>query len=167
VVENVMADLIPLPVAALDPSSPARSLLDHIAVQGDDLRKAANQLGDDLNQSLGGSKLPWDKGQRIGETLTYQLSSIARRVLGGLQRDSDCGERAEAAWQQAARQAAYDVAAPALGSTPPQAVLGRVKEDKNRKHRYCEAIAERQYKRRVREILGDHELSPLEHADGE
>jgi CRISPR system Cascade subunit CasA len=155
VVENVMADLIPLPIVALDPTSPARQLLDQIAEQGDDLRRAANRFGDDLRQALGVDKAPWDKGQRLGDVLVHRLSPIVRKILADLQADPHCDDRAEAVWRRSATQAACEVAAPVLAAMPPQAVLGRVVEEKKKKWRYCEAIAARRYRAEVRRILGD------------
>lgn len=151
VVEDVMVDLLPLPVTALTDDSPVRELLLRIAEQAEQLREAANKLGDDLRRALGGDKQPWDKGLRLGDGLIHEYNTVVRRVLGGLQRDPGRTDAAEEAWLRRARRIAFEVVEPVLDAAPPQAFLGRQVSEKLA-HR--QALAEARFRRSVNDILG-------------
>lgn len=150
IVEDVTTDRIPLPVAALTVDSPAHGLLMDLIAQAEGLRNAANRLGGDLRRALGGDKVPWDKGERIGDTLLHELSPTVRRLLVGLQREPDRVDEAEVAWRQTARQISLDHVEPALSSVPPAAFLGRPSE----RGGIQPSIAEARYRAAVRDILG-------------
>lgn len=150
VVEDIMVDLIPLPVLALTDSEVHGFLLDVVG-HADQLRVAANRLGDELRQACGGDKLPWDKSQRLGDTLVHELTPTVRRLLAGLQREPDRVEEADRAWRDAARALALDIAEPALMAAPPEAFLGR---PAGQKYSYRLGVAERRYRAEVRTILG-------------
>jgi CRISPR system Cascade subunit CasA len=150
VVEDVISDQIPLPVAALSPSSEVRRLLDDVVYQADRLREAANRLGDDLRQAAGGDKLPWDKGQRLGDVLVHQFTPVVRRMLAGLQKDPARADEADTAWRHTAARLAFDLAEPVLASMPPQTFLGRIDQ---RGHAQRASLAEARFKRSVRDIL--------------
>lgn len=153
VVEDVMVDLIPLPVVALTTDSEVRELLLAVVDQAEQLRLAANRLGDDLRRAVGAEKAPWDKGQRLGETLVHQFTPVVRRLLAGLQREPHRVDEADAAWRTAARRLAVQVAEPVLGAAPPQAFLGRTEGGKD----YRLSVAEARYRAALNQILG----SPL------
>ncbi|MCI0686534.1 MAG: type I-E CRISPR-associated protein Cse1/CasA [Sporichthyaceae bacterium] len=150
VVEDVVADLIPLPVLALTTDSAVRGLLLDVVAQADQLRNAANQLGDDLRRAVGGERLPWDKGQRPGDALVHEFTPAVRRMLAGLQRHPDLADKVDAAWRQAARQLALDVAEPLLLAAPPGAFLGRQESEKTA---YRLSLAEARYRAAVTRIL--------------
>jgi CRISPR system Cascade subunit CasA len=150
VVEDVMADLIPLPVLALEASSDVRMLLIDVVTQADELRRAADRLEADLRRATGGEQVPWDKGQHLGELLVHRLAPGVRRLLGGLQRDPDRVDDAEAAWKTTARRLALEIAAPLLAAVPPGAFLGR----QDGKHVYRVTDADRWYRHAVNKTLG-------------
>lgn len=151
VVEDVMTDSLPLPVAALSPDGPVRQLLLEVAEQAEQLRVAANRLGDDLRLASGGEKLPWDKSQRLGDALVHQFTPVVRRMLAGLQRQPERADDAESAWRHTARRLALDAAELALEATPPTAFLGRQQSERVA-HRL--SVAEAWYRAAVRRILG-------------
>lgn len=151
VVEDVMADVLPLPLAALDPSGEVKHLLDNVADQADALRTAANQLVDNLRLAQGsGEKLPWDKGQRLGDVLVHQLDPVVRRMLSGLQTRPEQITGARKAWAQTAAKLALGLGETALEAAHPSAVLGR----KDGKNIYQLTTAERWFKASVRNVLG-------------
>jgi CRISPR system Cascade subunit CasA len=150
VVEDVMADLIPLPVLALDAASDVRMLLIDVVTQVDELRRAADRLEADLRRATGGEQVPWDKGQHLGELLVHRIAPGVRRLLGGLQRDPDRVDDAEVAWKTTARRLALEIAAPVLAAVPPGAFLGR----QDGKHVYRVTDADRWYRHAVNKTLG-------------
>jgi CRISPR system Cascade subunit CasA len=154
VVEEAIADRIPLPVAALDPESEVSDLLISVVSQAEKLQNATNRLGDDLRRAVGGDKLPWDKGQRIGDELIQRFSPLVNRILVGLQREPDRVDEAEEAWRTAAERLAWQAAEAALAATPPAAFLGQVVKNGAREERVNEAIAGRWFGGSVRKILG-------------
>jgi CRISPR system Cascade subunit CasA len=150
VVEDVMTDLIPLPITALTADSPIRDFLLRVVAEADQLREAANLLGDDLRRSVGADKLPWDKGFRLGDSLIHEYDPVVRRMLAGLQREPGRTDDAEAAWCSAARRLALRIVEPVLEAAPPEAFLGR--QDDRNVHRL--SLAEAKFRRRVNDILG-------------
>jgi CRISPR system Cascade subunit CasA len=151
VIEDVLVDQIPLPVAALAAASPVRQLLLDVVGQADDLRAAANHLGDDLRRAAGGDKIPWDKSQRLGDILVYDFTPVVRRMLAGLQRHPEQVDKADSAWRAAARRIALEAAEPALAAAPPEAFLGR-QEREGFAHRL--STAEARYRAAVNRALG-------------
>lgn len=154
VVEDLIADQIPLPLVALQTTHPVRRLLDTIIDHAERLRRAANQLGDELREASGGDKLPWDRGQRLGDALMYLFTPDVRRILAGLQREPDRVEEADDAWRSRARRLALDAAEPALAAVPPKAFLGRQVSQKDQKYRRCDSVAEVRYHAEINRILG-------------
>lgn len=151
IVEDVMVDLIPLPVAALAADGSVRGLLLDVVSQARDLQDAANRLGDDLRRACGAEKLPWDKGQRLGDALVHEFTPVVRRLLAGLQRQPDRVDDAEEAWRQTARRLALQAAEPALAAVPPVAFLGRQSSDG---FAFRASAAEARYRSAVNRILG-------------
>ena len=128
VVEDVVVDTLPLPVSALPAESPVRELLVTIAAQAGDLQKAANRLGDSVRESAGGDRIPWDRSQRIGDTLVQGLTPVVRRLLAGLQREPGASQAARAAWLTVARRRALDAVEPVLNAAPAASFAGRTKK---------------------------------------
>jgi CRISPR system Cascade subunit CasA len=133
VIDDVVTDLLPLPVLALlDDDNEVRATLLEIIDQAEELRRAANRLGDDLRVAVGADKMPWDRGQRLGELLVAAFTPTVRRLLSGLQRHPHDAERAGIAWRVAARRTALEVVTPALDAVPATAFLGRRLDGKSR-----------------------------------
>lgn len=151
VIEDTMVDLIPLPVVALASAGPLRELLSEVVLQSEELRLAANRLGDDLRLASGGDKLPWDRSQRLGDVLVHALDPVVRRLLAGLQREPERLEEADRAWREVARRLALEVAEPVLTAVPPASFLGR-EAHKGIYHR--QSTAERCYRDKLKRILG-------------
>ena len=152
VVEDAIVDQLPLPVAALNNDRDVFRLLEDMVAQAEELRGAANRLGDDLRQAAGGEKLPWDRGQRVGDRMVHEFTPTVRRVLSGLQRDPGRVGEAELAWRAEARRVAWATADQVLSASPPVAFLGRA-ADARTIHR--SSLAEVWFRTKVRKILGD------------
>jgi CRISPR system Cascade subunit CasA len=155
VVEDVVVDQMPLPVAALNTDSDAYRLLEEMVLQADGLRVAANRLGDDLRQAAGGEKLPWDRGQRLGDLMVHEFTPLARRVLSGLQRAPQLADEGDSAWRRVARLVALRAAEPLLNAAPPVAFLGRSSGSVREAHRA--SLAEAHYRGAIRSVLGEPE----------
>lgn len=157
VIEDVMSDTLPLPVAALADGSPARELLLQVADQAERLRMAANDLGDDLRRAGGGDKLPWDRSLRLGEELVHEFTPVVRRMLAGLQREPHRWAEARQAWKATARRLALAAAEPAIVAAPPTAFLGRPRSEA---FSYRTSVAEARYRRAINAVLGPAEDQP-------
>lgn len=160
IVEDVFSDLLPLPLAALPQDSPVRQLLVTMAQQADELRLAANRLGDTLREAAGGDRIPWDRSQRLGDTLVQDLTATVRRVLSGLQREPDQVEDAGHAWRAVARQRALDVAELVLSSAPATTFAGRLRTHNGREYPLRLGTAEAAYRHALTEVLG-----PVQHEE--
>jgi CRISPR system Cascade subunit CasA len=156
VVDDAIADIIPLPLAALPQESDVRDLLDRVVRHAEELRRAANLLHDDLRRAAGGDKQPFDRGEHLGDVLIHRLGTVVRRMLAGLQNDSDHDDAAETAWRATARRLALEAAEPMLAAMPPTSFLGR--SDKRGSHRL--SAAEGRYRRAVTSILGHSSSDP-------
>jgi CRISPR system Cascade subunit CasA len=153
VIEDVIVDVLPLPMLALldQDANDVRDMLLAVVGQAEQLRLAANHLGDDLRAATGVEKLPWDKGQRLGEVLVHLFDPSVRRLLAGLQRHPGDAERAELAWRLVARRLAWSVAEPALNAVPATTFLGRGLDER---YPARVATAEAKFRRRLTDILG-------------
>jgi CRISPR system Cascade subunit CasA len=161
VVEDVVSDVLPLPTQALlvDEDNTVRETLLTIVDQTEALWRAANHLGDDLRAAAGVEKMPWDKGQRLGEVLVHQFTNPVERILARLQRHPDDAEAAEVVWRNVARRLALQVAEPVLDAMPDTAFLGRPRRqpgggEPDRKRYDRVASAHARYLAAVTKILG-------------
>ncbi|WNV85006.1 type I-E CRISPR-associated protein Cse1/CasA [Umezawaea sp. Da 62-37] len=154
VVENVIADSIPLPVAALRDSE-ARYVLIEIADQVDRVVKAVNLLSVDLRRTTGSEPIPWDKGQRPGDRLLHALDPVTRLVLHKLQRRSDheAATAVHLAWEQTAWRIARDIAEPLLRDVSPRQFTGLRTTYKDKEILLCSPKAELAFRRRVSDAL--------------
>lgn len=127
VIENVLADRTPLPLVALDwtRGDPVRRLLEGMALQAAAVAAALNRLADNLRLASGGDKIPWDKGQRVGDRFVTGLEHSGDRVLAGLIAEPTKAQEAGVAWEQLLRRDAWFVAGPLLDSASPESFLGR------------------------------------------
>lgn len=164
VIDDVVSDVLPLPIQALldHDDNTVRATLLGIVNQAEQLRQAANHLGDDLRAAAGVEKMPWDRGQRLGELLVHAFTAPVRRILAGLAAHPQDAERAEVVWRITARRLAEDIAEPALQAMPATAFLGREQSTGNKtaprdpeKRRFNRiAVAEAVYRSRLTTILG-------------
>ncbi|MDT0309650.1 type I-E CRISPR-associated protein Cse1/CasA [Streptomyces sp. DSM 44917] len=160
VVEDIYADAIPLPVAALDADSVAYGTVREAADQAEKLAMAVNNLSADLRRATGSDPIPWDKGQRPGETLLHALDPFMRRLLTGLREtgeDFEESERGLLAWERTAAREAWKVAEHVLAAAPPAAFTGRTVSAKaskdGKEHVYRLATAERNFRLRLNAVL--------------
>jgi CRISPR system Cascade subunit CasA len=151
VIDDAVADLLPVPIAALDGDGDVYQLIEEIVEQADALRQAVNRLGDDLRTARGGDRVPWDKGQRPGDQMMHDLDRPARDALSSLQHAPDRVEEVRREWSAAARRIAQNRAESLLNSVPPQAFLGRVARNQ---HPQRASTAELWFRVAVAKILG-------------
>ncbi|MFB9432975.1 type I-E CRISPR-associated protein Cse1/CasA [Streptoalloteichus tenebrarius] len=156
IVEDVITDSIPLPLAALSDDSLARAVILEVVSQAEDLANTVNHLSADLRRALGGEPIPWDKGQRPGEVLLHALDDLVRRLLAGLRaagENRDLVERGHLAWEQKAFSATAQVAERLLGSVPGSAFLGHTIQSDREQRTYRLATAEAGFWRQLDRIL--------------
>jgi CRISPR system Cascade subunit CasA len=157
VVEDVLHDAIPLPVAALRSDGEVFRLLTEVMQQAEDLARATNTLSADLRRAIGADAIPWDKGQRPGELVLHALDPLVRRLLAGVGRDGgdqDTLERGRLAWEQLAYRKTTDVAETLFTAVPASAFAGREgKQSGGKTVMYSLGAAERDFRRRLKQIL--------------
>jgi CRISPR system Cascade subunit CasA len=157
IVEDVLHDLTPLPVAALRADADVRFAVLEATEQAEQLAQALNHLSADLRRAGGLEPIPWDKGQRPGERLLHLLDPVVRRLLRGLQntQDPDTVERGMAAWEQQARRLALQVADSVHAAVPESVFAGRQtrKPDGTAAAAYPLGVAVNDFHRRLSRIL--------------
>ncbi len=151
VVEDVVTDLLPIPIAALDDSGEAYQLVEEIVQQSEELRQAVNRLSDDLRVAAGGDRVPWDRGQRAGDQMMQDFDRSARDALSGLQNNPTEAETIRNDWIRAARGVVWKTAETLLSGAAPQSFLGRTVKNQ---HPQRAATAERWFRIAVTKILG-------------
>lgn len=149
VVEHVIVDSLPLPIAALRADEDLREFLTRVVSQVNGLAKALNILAADLRRALGGEGLPWDRGQRPDVDMFHQLDPVVRRLLAGLQRNPGQRETAQRIWEQVAFRVVLAAADALLDAVPPSAFAGR----QEGKWRHVPALAEQKFRIQVAELL--------------
>lgn len=156
VVENVVHDAIPLPIAALRADCLVGELVSELGTDARALESSIDELEANLRLARGGEPVPWNKGARASTRLVHRLDGVARRVLSDLQRKPDRVEDARLSWQEAARFATKATAQELLAELPPAAFAGRVVD--GRAHRASDAEA--QFRARLGRALGDTNKEP-------
>lgn len=141
VVDHVVVDQVPVPVAGLRVEPQLRGALTEMVQQSDDIARALNFLEADLRRAQGGDPIPWDRGQRTSVELIHDLDLSARRLLAGVQREPGRVEDGQRAWQKTGFRAAMHLADRLLDNVPPSAFAGRTDEERNRVHRPANAEA--------------------------
>ncbi|NGO75773.1 type I-E CRISPR-associated protein Cse1/CasA [Streptomyces sp. YC504] len=167
VIDDLMFDTLPLPLAALEVDSDLRATLLEVTEQAEELTMAINRLSADLRRSLGSEPIPWDKGQRPGEQVLHSLDPLVRRLLAGL-RDVEDLEQIEAgqlAWEQLAWRRTGDIADRLLQAVPVGAFAGRRLShgDSKPERTYRASTAEASFHKRrgaiLHRALADHTAS--------
>lgn len=138
VIEDLIHDMIPLPIAALRSRGAAYDVVVEAAAQAERLAAALNRLSADLRHAVGATPVPWGKGQCPGDQLLYSLDPLIRRLLAGVHADADDAEKLEAgqlAWETLAHRATWRTAEP-LFDLPASAFSGRIVTDKKTEKQY-------------------------------
>ena len=128
VIDHTMSDAIPLPVLALTEEAEGiavQAALIEIVAMAETIRIALNQLANNLLKSLGGTPIPWDKGEHLGDRFIQLVDTPARRLLEECRDDPGGIDGHLSDWQSAAWLAAWSIADPVLRQAPPAAFLGR------------------------------------------
>lgn len=156
VVEDVFFDEIPLPLTALNPDGIVCGSLLEALSQAESLAGAVNNLSADLRRAAGTEPIPWDKGQRPGDTLLHALDPLVRRLLVGLRtigEDFELSERGLTAWEQKAGRETWKVAEQVLSTAAPGLFSGRTVTKDGKERLYQLSRAERHFLDRMDEIL--------------
>ncbi|WP_283133410.1 type I-E CRISPR-associated protein Cse1/CasA [Rhizohabitans arisaemae] len=159
VIEDVLFDEIPLPVAALRTDFDVYSTLIEVVEQAEELARAVNILSGDLRRAMGTDPIPWDKGQRPGELVLHALDPLVRRLLAGVQAASEDGDllaQGRTAWETVAWKRTVEVAEQVLSNTAPHAFRGRTRKSDSKakgEQSFRLATAERDFRRRLRYAL--------------
>ena len=125
VVENLITDEIPFPMAAARADSRTAELVNDLVNSAAALSTALNRLDGDLRSAAGGDPTPWDKGQLPGTHLAQVLDPAVRRILSGLQAEPERVGEAGLAWKSLAYRATRDLGNQLLRTIPPEAFAGR------------------------------------------
>lgn len=156
VVEDILFDAIPLPVAALCAEEDTSTVLLEVAEQAEGLARAVNNLSADLRRATGADPIPWDRGQRPGEFVLHALDPLVRRFLAGVRAaggDPDRLERGRTAWERIARERTWDVAEKVLATATHGEFGGRAVEKNGREFTYRLATAEQSLRRQINTVL--------------
>ncbi|MFJ2110336.1 type I-E CRISPR-associated protein Cse1/CasA [Streptomyces sp. NPDC087850] len=156
VIEDVFFDRIPLPLAALDPDGIIYGSLLAAVEQAEKLAAAVNNLSGDLRRAAGSEPIPWDKGQRPGDTLLHALDPIVRRLLAGLRKageDFDQSERGLEAWEEKAGRATWKVAEQVFSTAAPTLFTGRSVTRDGKEYVYRLSTAEQNFRDRLDAVL--------------
>jgi CRISPR system Cascade subunit CasA len=156
VIEDVLHDETPMPVAALRRDSDVFMLLTEVLQQAEDLARAVNALSADLRRAIGADPIPWDKGQRPGELVLHALDPLVRRLLTALTRQEHAEgtlQDAQLAWEQVAYRATTGVAETLFTAVPAHAFIGREITFAGKTRIYSLGSAERAYRWRLDQIL--------------
>ena len=160
VVEDILHDAVPLPVAALRAEGEVYDLVAEATEQAEELAQAVNSLSADLRRAQGADPIPWDKGHRPGELVLHALDPLVRRLLAGISAtgtDFDVLSRGQRAWEQKAWAETMRIAERVLGTASAGAFIGREVADKGKKDGkkvlYSLGTAERDFRARLARIL--------------
>ena len=154
VIDDVYVDLLPLPVAALQASNEElRYALSQLSVRADEVRRAINDLQDNVTIAAGGEKADWDKGDHLGNNTMQQFAPATVSLLLALQTDPDALEAALLEWDRAIEQIAWDAVNPILDNAPTAAFGGRDVKSGSGTRRLRVADAEAFFRAALRKAL--------------
>ncbi|MEU7629570.1 type I-E CRISPR-associated protein Cse1/CasA [Nocardia sp. NPDC049220] len=123
VVEDVLVDVVPLPVAALVADSAVQRVVRDMAMEAEGLHRAAIVLEKQLRTAV---RAKPHTVCRAGEVLTHRLTPLIRETLSVLQQAPDRAEEVAAMWRESARRLSIETAETLLAAMPPQAFLGQI-----------------------------------------
>lgn len=157
VVENAIADSLPLPVAALTAEDGwLRAAVLECADQADQIGRALDNLNTDLRRASGGEALPRNRGDRPSARFLHAVDGTIRRLLAGLHtvgEDYDLLERAQQAWELTLHRAAVEEADSLVAAVPPRAVIGRKVKANGKESVFRSSKAMAVFRSRLRQIL--------------
>jgi CRISPR system Cascade subunit CasA len=156
VIEDLIHDVIPLPIAALRTDSDTYHALLEVTRQAEDLAQAVNRLSADLRRAVGADPIPWDKGHRPGELVLHALDPTVRRLFADVREagsDTEALERNQLAWELLASRVTRQIVEPLFAATPASAFFGREIETGERTTTYRLGTAEHGFRRRISQIL--------------
>ncbi|MFI8372000.1 type I-E CRISPR-associated protein Cse1/CasA [Streptomyces sp. NPDC085466] len=159
IVSDILADDMPLPVAALRADHAVRGSVIRVCEQARALARTVDHLAANLIRAVGGEPAARGKGQQPGTKLLHVLDPLVRRFLTGCQRDpsDDELEKAHRAFETLAERAAFAAAEELLHRLPGRAFTGRTvtkkEQGKTATHTYQQASAERFFHSAVRKTL--------------
>lgn len=145
VVEDVIADEIPLPLSALVTDDHTQEVVTELVMQAEAVSRALDRVDSDLRRANGGSPIPWDKGHHPGAVLLHALDPWARRALTLIQDHADHDDRLEEvmeAWEKKVWQLSDEHAQRLLDAAPAQVFSGRKVDNRV----LCEATVHRYFR---------------------
>ncbi|MGW1994915.1 type I-E CRISPR-associated protein Cse1/CasA [Embleya sp. NPDC001921] len=159
VVDDVLFDTIPLPLTALPSDGPTHKALLDAVDQAEELARGLNHLSGDLRRAAGAEPIPWDKGQRPGESLLHALDPAIRRLLRSLRDAGEEPDRVEQrilTWEQLAWRHAGEMADQVVSAATPAVFAGRTITDRTttgRNRAYRLATADDHWHHHLRRTL--------------
>ncbi|MBM6404835.1 type I-E CRISPR-associated protein Cse1/CasA [Phycicoccus sp. CSK15P-2] len=138
VVENTIADRVPVPLQAVGDEM-LQSSLGGAVEQAELCMRALNGLQANLREAVGGDKIPWDKGERPGDGFVAGLDRPARELFLGVRDDIGSLAYALAQWEHELWVRSWEVADPLLDDAPAATVMGRGAKDFPRRLNTAEA----------------------------
>lgn len=154
VVEDVVADVLPLPLAALIESEVARGEVTALAQEVEHVRSALTELHRDVLKSSGwhGTSAPAVGPRTTGEMFVHAVDGATKRFLRSVQADPSVAVQAHEQWRDECRRVASGLAKRLLDSASPTALRGRQGTGATRP--ICLATAQRRFRSSLRRTLG-------------
>ncbi|MEU7768204.1 type I-E CRISPR-associated protein Cse1/CasA [Nocardia sp. NPDC049190] len=123
VVEDVLVDVMPLPVAALVADSAVRRIVFDMATEAEGLHRAAIVLEKEVRTAV---RAKPHTVCRAGEVLAHRLAPLISETLSVLQQTPAHAAEAAAMWRENARRLSIETAETLLAAMPPQAFFGQI-----------------------------------------
>ncbi len=167
VIEDVIVDRLPLPIAALRAGDDLdiQDALIAITTRADSVRRALNSLHTNLRESFGAEKISWDVGEHPGDDTMPALDEPTHRLLRGLQTSPGSLDDGILAWEKSILAIAWKTASRLLDQAPPTAFLGRGEEKKHMNLAKAETFF-RAALRKALPIVHSHQQQPSTPPEG-